>query len=212
MRAAYLGRAVCRLGLSGALAARRARRSAAVRRLRQEIDQTLTIAVDAPFSRSPYIGRDDRARRRARGRARCNGGGVSTAGGELHAEGEALRQRALAAQGAREHAHARSPTARVAIVDDGTGVDASLGDREQGAASRSGSRTTAAVGLVDLEQRPNVFRIAPTDRGIAFRLAEYTIPKGLKLALLHDDTTTASRARRRSTRRSRAIRRPSRRS
>jgi ABC-type branched-subunit amino acid transport system substrate-binding protein len=34
-----------------------------------------------------------------------------------------------------------------------------------------------------------VFRIAPTNRGIAFRLAEYTIPKGLKVALLHDDTT-----------------------
>src|SRR4029453_7905240 len=44
-------------------------------------------------------------------------------------------------------------------------------------------------GLVDLEKRPNVFRIAPTNRGISFRLAEYTIPKGLKLALMHDDTT-----------------------
>ena len=31
--------------------------------------------------------------------------------------------------------------------------------------------------------------IAPTDRGISFRLAEYTIPKGLRLALLADDTT-----------------------
>ena len=45
------------------------------------------------------------------------------------------------------------------------------------------------VDLVDPEQRPNVFRIAPTDHGIAFRLAEYTIPKRLKLALIHDDTT-----------------------
>jgi ABC-type branched-subunit amino acid transport system substrate-binding protein len=33
-----------------------------------------------------------------------------------------------------------------------------------------------------------VFRIAPTDHGIAFRLAEYLIPKHLKVALLHDDT------------------------
>ena len=56
-------------------------------------------------------------------------------------------------------------------------------------ASRSGSRTTAEGGLVDPDKRPNVFRIAPTDHGIAFRLAEYTIPKGLKIALLHDDTT-----------------------
>ena len=33
-----------------------------------------------------------------------------------------------------------------------------------------------------------MFRIAPTDRGIAFRLAEYLIPKGLKVALLADDS------------------------
>jgi ABC-type branched-subunit amino acid transport system substrate-binding protein len=44
------------------------------------------------------------------------------------------------------------------------------------------------TGLVDVEQRPNVFRIAPTNRGIAFRLAEYLIPKKLKVALLADDS------------------------
>ena len=44
------------------------------------------------------------------------------------------------------------------------------------------------VDLVDPEERPNVFRIAPTDHGIAFRLAEYLIPKGLKIALLTDDS------------------------
>ena len=42
--------------------------------------------------------------------------------------------------------------------------------------------------LVDPATRPNVFRIAPTDHGIAFRLAEYLIPKGLKVGLLHDDS------------------------
>ena len=43
-------------------------------------------------------------------------------------------------------------------------------------------------GLVDPEARPNVFRIAPADHGISFRFAEYLIPKGLKIAFLHDDT------------------------
>jgi ABC-type branched-subunit amino acid transport system substrate-binding protein len=42
--------------------------------------------------------------------------------------------------------------------------------------------------IVDPATRPNVFRIAPTDHGVAFRLAEYLVPKGLKLALLHDDS------------------------
>ncbi len=76
----------------------------------------------------------------------------------------------------------------VAIVDDGTGVDASWQVANEAhvpiAITYDGGQ-----GLVDLEQRPNVFRIAPTNRGIAFKLAEYTIPKGLKLGLLHDDTT-----------------------
>ena len=45
---------------------------------------------------------------------------------------------------------------------------------------------------VDPATRPNVFRIAPTDHGIAFRLAEYLIPKGLKIGLLHDDSDYGS--------------------
>jgi branched-chain amino acid transport system substrate-binding protein len=41
---------------------------------------------------------------------------------------------------------------------------------------------------VNPETRANVFRIAPTDHGLAFRLAEYLVPKGLKIALLTDDS------------------------
>ena len=44
------------------------------------------------------------------------------------------------------------------------------------------------IGLIDAETRPNLFRIAPTDRGKAFRLAEYMLPKGLLVGFLHDDT------------------------
>ena len=56
-------------------------------------------------------------------------------------------------------------------------------------------RLRRAASLVDAETRPNVFRIAPTDHGIAFRLAEYLIPKGLKIALLHDDSDYGDRRR-----------------
>src|SRR5581483_7932218 len=35
---------------------------------------------------------------------------------------------------------------------------------------------------------PNVFRIAPTNHGMAFRLAEYLVPKRLRVAFLADDT------------------------
>ena len=43
--------------------------------------------------------------------------------------------------------------------------------------------------LIDPIRRPNVFRIGPTDHGMAFRLAEYSIPKGFKFALMTDDST-----------------------
>jgi ABC-type branched-subunit amino acid transport system substrate-binding protein len=75
----------------------------------------------------------------------------------------------------------------VAIVDEGTGIDASW---------RVAARTGVPIGVVfeggegiiDPQRRPNVFRIAPSDHGIAFRLAEYLIPKGLKLAIVEDDS------------------------
>jgi branched-chain amino acid transport system substrate-binding protein len=75
----------------------------------------------------------------------------------------------------------------VAIVDEGTGVDASWrvardADAPLGVVYQGGR------GLVDADARRNVFRIAPTDRGIAFRLAEYIIPKGHKVALVTDDS------------------------
>jgi ABC-type branched-subunit amino acid transport system substrate-binding protein len=75
----------------------------------------------------------------------------------------------------------------IAIVDEGTGVDASW---------RVAARRGVPIGivfaggrsLVDAQTRPNVFRIAPTDHGVAFRLAEYLVPKHVKVALLHDDS------------------------
>jgi len=75
----------------------------------------------------------------------------------------------------------------IAVVDEGTGLHASWK-----IAADAGIPIcityNGGLGLVDPKARPNVFRIAPTDHGIAFRLAEYLIPKGLKIAFLTDDT------------------------
>jgi ABC-type branched-subunit amino acid transport system substrate-binding protein len=75
----------------------------------------------------------------------------------------------------------------VTILDEGTGVDASWQIANE-AHIPIGIVYQGGVELVDPATRPNVFRIAPTDHGVAFRLAEYLIPKGLKVALLHDDS------------------------
>jgi len=79
----------------------------------------------------------------------------------------------------------------VAVVDEGTGVDASW-QMANAAGLPIGIVYQGASALVDPVKRPDVYRIAPTDRGIGFRFAEYLIPKGLKIAFLHDDSTYGS--------------------
>ena len=76
----------------------------------------------------------------------------------------------------------------VAIVDEGTGVDASW-QIARAAGVPIGIVYQGASSLIDPKGRPNVFRIAPTDRGVSFRLAEYLVPKGVKVAIVHDDST-----------------------
>jgi branched-chain amino acid transport system substrate-binding protein len=145
--------------------------------------KTLTIVVNAPFSRTPYLGRTIE-------------NGVRLAVAELNASGlrvgdEKVRLRVQALDTALSPARAVANVRRaagehaVAIVDEGTGVNASW---------RVAKGIPICIvfqggnGLVDPHTRPNVFRIAPTDHGIAFRLAEYLIPKRYRVALLHDDT------------------------
>jgi branched-chain amino acid transport system substrate-binding protein len=147
---------------------------------------TLLIAIDAPFSRSPYIGQTI-----ARG--------VELAASEIDVAGIAANNgtytlkvkrydNALSPRKALGNVRRAIADGAVAIVDDGTGVEASW-QIARAAHVPICITYDGGGGLVDLAKRPNVFRIAPTNHGIAFRLAEYTIPKGLKLAIMHDDTT-----------------------
>ena len=144
------------------------------------------IAVDAPFSRSPYIGQTI-ARGVELAVSELNVAGIPSADAAYTVKVKRY-DNALSPRKALANIRRAVADGAVAIVDDGTGVDASWQVANEAhvpiAITYDGGQ-----GLVDLEQRPNVFRIAPTNRGIAFKLAEYTIPKGLKLGLLHDDTT-----------------------
>ena len=146
---------------------------------------TITIVVDAPFSRSPYIG-DTVAN------------GVRLAADQLNARGLSAGGRAYRIRVVR-HDNALSPGRAVAntrdalrrhavaIVTDGTGLDATwrLANQQHLPICIT---YQGGTGLVDPKTRPNVFRIAPTDHGLAFRLAEYMVPKGLKIAQLTDDS------------------------
>jgi branched-chain amino acid transport system substrate-binding protein len=145
--------------------------------------KTLTIVVNAPFSKSPYVG-ETIARGAELGAATFGPVDTSEATYQLRVK---RVDNALSPRKAIANVRQAVADGAVAIVDEGTGVDASwriAGDAEIPVCITY----QGGVGLVDPDTRPNVFRIAPTDRGIAFRLAEYMIPKGLKVAILTDDT------------------------
>ncbi len=152
----------------------------------KDVTKTLTIVVNAPFSQTPYIG-DSIAHGVELAVADANArGGVTLDGTSFRLRVEKLDNRLSPGQAVRNVRRAVREHA-VSIVDEGTGIDASWR-----IAKAAGVPICivyqGGVGLVDPVRRPNVFRIAPTDHGIAFRLAEYLIPKGLKIALLHDDS------------------------
>ena len=145
--------------------------------------KTLLVAVNAPFSRTPYVGQTI-----------ADGAQLAADEANIQTDEGTYRLRikrydtGLSARRAVRNVRQAIADGAVAIVDEGTGVNASWrladdADRPLGITYQGG------VDLVDLEQRPNVFRIAPTDRGTAFRLAEYLIPKHPKIGLIVDDST-----------------------
>ena len=144
--------------------------------------RTVTIAVDAPLSRDAYIGTTI-----------ANGVRLATAhlGVPLPGGNVGFRVRTYDNAGSASRAVANIRRAisdgAIAVISDGTGVDAAWKLAEKAnvpiAIVYDGDEK-----LVDPDTRPNVFRIAPTNHGIAFRFAEYLVPKKLKIAFLTDDT------------------------
>ena len=145
----------------------------------------LLLVVNAPFSSTPYLGRaiEDGTRLAA---AEVNTTGIHV-GNDTYSLTVRTMDSGLSPARAVANIRRAVSDGAIAIVDEGTGVNASW----RVAARRGVPICIVFAGgraLVDARARPNVFRIAPTDHGIAFRLAEYLIPKHLKVALLHDDS------------------------
>ncbi len=146
-------------------------------------DKTLLIAVNAPFSRTPYVGETI-----ADGAELAAVNAVATTDEGTYRFRIKRYDSGLSARTAVGNVRRALADGAVAIVDEGTGVNASWRIAAD-AARPLGITYQGGVGLVDPVERPNVFRIAPTDRGMAFRLAEYLIPKGLRIGLVVDDSS-----------------------
>lgn len=145
-------------------------------------DKTLLIAVNAPFSRTPYVGQTI-----------ADGAQLAADEANIETDNGTYRFRikrydsGLSARRAVANVRRAIADGAVAILDEGTGINASW--RLARDADRPICITyQGGVDLVDPVERPNVFRIAPTDHGTAFRLAEYLVPKGLKIGLVADDS------------------------
>ena len=144
--------------------------------------KTLVVAVSAPLTRDAYLGTTI-----------ANGTRLGATNLVLPVGRDFYRLKIVVYDNAGSPSQAVANVRRaiaagaVAIVSDGTGVDASWRIANQ-AHVPIAIVYDGGTGLVDPRTRPNVFRIAPTNHGIAFRLAEYLVPKKLKVAFLTDDT------------------------
>jgi ABC-type branched-subunit amino acid transport system substrate-binding protein len=148
--------------------------------------KSLVIAVDVPVTGSPYIAQTIR-QGVALATSNLNGGGGLRVGNQSYLLRIKLYDNHLSARQAVDDTRRALDAGAVTIVTDGTGVDATWQLAKQKGTSIA-ITYDGGSGLVDAQKRPNVFRIAPTNHGIAFRYAEYLIPKKLKVGLLSDDS------------------------
>ena len=153
----------------------------------------LTIVVNAPFTGAPSVadaianGVDLAVQARTQG-------GVLTAGGHRYRIKVSKLDDELSPLQALRNVRTAIDRHALAVVDEGTGADASW-SVANAANLPIGIVYQGGQDLVDPVKRPNVFRIAPTDRGLAFRLGEYVAPKHHKVAFLVDDTAYGSQGR-----------------
>jgi branched-chain amino acid transport system substrate-binding protein len=147
---------------------------------------TILIAVNAPFSREPSVGNTIARGAELAARAVNPFGGLAV-GSKRYRIRIKRYDNALSPQQAVRNVRQAIADGALAILDEGTGIDASW-QIARDANVPICITYQGGEGLVDAKKRRNVFRIAPTDHGIAFRLAEYLVPKGLRIALLHDDS------------------------
>jgi ABC-type branched-subunit amino acid transport system substrate-binding protein len=146
----------------------------------------IAIAVDVPVTGSPYVAQTIRDGVQLAA-DNLNGGGGIRIGDHSYRLVVKLYDNHFSARSAVDDTRRALDAKALAIVTNGTGIDATwqLANRDHVPMDIA---YDGGTGLVDAAKRPNVFRIAPANRGIAFRYAEYLIPKKLKVALISDDS------------------------
>jgi branched-chain amino acid transport system substrate-binding protein len=146
--------------------------------------KTLLISVNAPFSKQSALG-ESIARGTQLAVQQINDSGGVFGHGTTYTFRVKRYDDGLSAQTAVANVRHSIADGAVAIVDEGTGVDASW-QRANAAGVPIGIVHQGGSELVNPQTRPNVFRIVPTDHGLAFRFAEYLSRRHLRPAVLHE--------------------------
>jgi ABC-type branched-subunit amino acid transport system substrate-binding protein len=153
----------------------------------------LTIVVNAPFTGAPNIADGIANGVKLAVQARTQDGVLAAGDHRYRIRVQKLDDELSPLEALRNVREAIDEHA-LAVVDEGTGADASWSAAND-AHLPIGITYQGGQELVDPVKRPNVFRIAPTNRGLAFRLGEYVAPKSSKVAFLVDDTSYGSQGR-----------------
>jgi ABC-type branched-subunit amino acid transport system substrate-binding protein len=147
---------------------------------------SVTIVLNTATAKLPYVGKLTQQGAQLAAEEINKGGGVNVGGKKYQIKLETL-DNGLSPTTAIDNVKKAVSEKAVAIIDDGYTVNDTY-------------QTAAAAGipimidydtnaeLIDTNLRPNVYRIAPPDDAMAQHLATYLAPRGLKLALVHDDT------------------------
>jgi ABC-type branched-subunit amino acid transport system substrate-binding protein len=148
--------------------------------------RTVTVVVSAPSSTSPWIATAERNGAELAAAQLNAHGGVTVGNMKARLVIDVLDNAGSPQQAA---ANARQAVAlhAAALIIDGVGA-AAVADVVDPASLPTFVVFDGGASIIDAQHRPAMFRLAPADRYMAMRLADYLAAKHPKVAILADDT------------------------
>jgi len=142
-------------------------------------DDELLFVVSAPLTAQPWVGEFVQR-------------GAELAAAELEADGRDVRVEVLDNGGSPQRAVANARTAvsrgATAVITDGVGAVA-VAEVTEPASLPVFVVFEGGASIVDPQQRPTIFRLAPANAPMSRRLADYVSEKATKVALLSDSSS-----------------------
>ena len=148
---------------------------------------SVTIAVSAPVSTSPWIATAERNGAQLAAMQLNGGHALKMAGKRYRVDIKVLDNAGSPAQAA---ANARQAVAMhaAALITDGVGA-AGVADITGAAHLPTFVVFEGGAGVVDPQNRPTMFRLAPADKYMTMRLADYLAGRHPKVGIVADDTS-----------------------